>query len=94
MDFAWHDEKSDACQAERGFGFDYAARLFDGSFSERIDDRQDYGEVRIQALGTIDGLTYVVVYNDRIDDHGQPVRWIISARRARAKEVRKWRSGI
>lgn len=92
MDFDWHDEKSEACRRERGFGFDYAARIFVQRVLERVDTRRDYGEVRIQALGVIDAQLYAVVYTDRMDEDGKPVRWIISARRAHEKELRKWQS--
>lgn len=91
MDFDWHPTKREHNRKERGFGFDYAARLFAGPVLERVDDRHHYGEVRVQALGEIDGIAFVVVCNDRIGADGAPVRWIISARRARDKEVRRWR---
>ena len=32
---------------ERGFGFDVAALIFEGRVLTQIDDRQDYGEVRV-----------------------------------------------
>lgn len=51
----------------------------------RIDDRQDYGEIRIKAIGEIDGIILVVIYTDRED-----VRWIISARIANKKERALW----
>lgn len=93
MNFDWHDGKSEACRRERGFGFDYAVRIFAGEILERVDDRRGYGETRIRALGEIDGLPFVVVFTDRTAADGAPVRWIISARRAHAKERRRWRDG-
>ncbi|GJE58814.1 BrnT family toxin [Methylobacterium trifolii] len=94
MDFDWHDEKSEACRRDpsRGFGFDYAARIFASPVIERVDDRRDYGELRIQAIGEVDGLLYFVCYTDRVID-GSDVRWIISARRAHEKERRRWLGG-
>lgn len=89
----WLDEKSKRCRRERGFGFDYAARIFAGPIMERVDARAEYGEVRIQVLGEIDGLLFHVVYTDRHDANGNPVRWIISARRAHEKERRQWLRG-
>ncbi|GJE35527.1 hypothetical protein LDDCCGHA_5745 [Methylobacterium oxalidis] len=73
---------------ERGFGFAYAVRVLAGPVLERVDGRRDYGEVRIQALGEIDGLLYVIVFTDREVD-GRRLRWIISARRAHEKERRQ-----
>lgn len=93
MNFDWHEVKSEACRHERGFGFAFAARVFAGPVQEQVDDRWDYGEVRMRALGEIDGSLYVVVFTDRLDADGEVVRWIISARRAHEKERRKWLSG-
>jgi uncharacterized DUF497 family protein len=92
MDFDWHQAKSEACRCERGFDFAYAARVFAGPVLEQVDDRRDYGEVRMRALGEIEGSLYVVVFTDRLDADGAPVRWIISARQAHQKERRKWPS--
>jgi len=41
--FEWDEEKSARCYEERGFDFDYAAKLFDGDFIEWEDRRRDWG---------------------------------------------------
>lgn len=87
MDFAWDTAKSERNRRERGFGFDYAARIFAGPTIDVVDRRRDYGEERLRAIGEIDGRTFVVVYTDR----GR-VRWIISAWKASGKELRLWRN--
>jgi uncharacterized DUF497 family protein len=84
-DFQWDAEKSRDCRERRGFSFLFAAGLWRGPVNERDDDRRDYGERRIQALGRIDGLYYLVVFTWR---DGR--RHIISARRANMREVMKW----
>jgi len=85
MIFDWHDGKHERNLRERGFGFDFAALIFEGRVLTQIDSRQDYGEVRVKAIGTVDGIVLVVVYTDRDD-----VRWIISARKANKKERALW----
>jgi uncharacterized DUF497 family protein len=85
MIFEWHDAKHEWNSRERGFGFDFAALVFEGRVLTQIDDRHDYGEVRIKAIGEVDGIVLVVVYTDRDD-----VRWIISARKANRKERALW----
>jgi len=85
VDFEWDDAKSEANRRRRGFGFDYASLIFLGRILVRIDDREDYGELRINALGLIDGDLYHVTYTDR-----DGVRRIISARRAHRKERKRW----
>mgnify|MGYP000923945905 CR=1 FL=1 len=67
------------------FGFDFAAQIFLGRVLTQVDDREDYGEVRIKAIGEVDGIVLVVIYTDRDD-----VRWIISARKANRKERALW----
>lgn len=85
--FSWDEAKSADCLARRGFDFAYATRLWERPVLEREDRRFAYGEIRIQALGEIEGRCFVVVFTWRDD-----VRHIISARRAHAKEAARWRN--
>jgi uncharacterized protein len=85
MEFEWDEAKSEWTQRLRGFDFAIAARIFEGPVQTIIDDRRNYGEERIIALGEADGMVLVVVYTDR-----NGVRRIISARRANRKERETW----
>ena len=67
MLFEWDEAKSRRNLNERGFGFEYAARIFLGPTLERLDNRRDYGEVRIQAIGRVTDDILFVVYADRGD---------------------------
>jgi uncharacterized DUF497 family protein len=87
MLFEWDEAKSRRNLNERGFGFEYAARIFLGPTLERPDNRREYGEVRIQAIGRVADDILFVVYTDRGD-----ARHIISARLASRKERRLWQS--
>ncbi len=89
MLFEWDEAKSQRTFLERGFGFDYAARIFDSLTLEGRDTRRDYGEVRIQAIGRVDEDILFVVYTDRAD-----VRHIISARKANIKERKLWHAFV
>ena len=51
MLFEWDDAKSQRNLVERGFGFDHAAAIFLGPTLEAQDNRRDYGEIRVQAIG-------------------------------------------
>ena len=86
MDFEWDDAKSAKNRRERGFGFDWAALIFEGAVIEWSDVREAWGEDRVVAVGSVDGVVLAVIYTDRDD-----VRRIISARRARRKEEELWR---
>lgn len=85
MRLTWDPEKSAANVRERGFGFDFAARIFSGPTLERVDDRRDYGEMRVVAIGETDGLVLTVVYTDREHEEGT-VRRVISARPSNRSE--------
>jgi len=86
LTFTWNEAKSDRCLVERGFDFDYAARVFDGETVQQVDDRNIYPELRIQAYGLIEGLPYRVTYTPETETQFH----IISAHRIHWKEYRKW----
>jgi uncharacterized DUF497 family protein len=83
--FSWDARKSAANLAQRGFDFAFASLIFDGPTLERVDDREDYGESRIIAIGLADGLHLTVVYTDRLGPR-ETIRRIISARRSNRRE--------
>jgi uncharacterized DUF497 family protein len=83
--FTWDARKSDANLRARGFDFAFAARAFDRWTIERPDTRRDYGEVRMSALGMVEGIHLTIIYTDRLlGDH--PERRIISARPSSRRE--------
>ena len=90
MRFTWDPEKSERNLAERAFDFAFAAAIFAGPTLERIDTRQDYGEVRRIALGIADGISLTVVFTDRAEA-GDVVRRIISARVSSRRERQAYR---
>lgn len=57
-------------------------RTFDSEPAIVVDDRRDYGEVRLQAFGRIGGVGFCLVFTPRGDD----IR-LISLRRAHASEM-------
>lgn len=85
MEFEWDEAKSKRNLQERGFGYDAAALIFEGPVIEWCDVRETWGEARVVAIGSVDGVLFAVVYTDRIS-----VRRIISARKARKKECELW----
>jgi len=77
--FAWDLRKSAENLRVRGFDFEFATLVFEGATLERQDQRRDYGEHRVVAIGLAQGLALTVVYTDRAES-GVAVRRIISAR--------------
>ncbi|HLW49090.1 MAG TPA: BrnT family toxin [bacterium] len=63
--FEWDEAKSARCLEERGFDFDYAAKLFDGDFIEVEDRRRDWGEARFVNIGEVEGHILVVIWTPR-----------------------------
>jgi len=87
--FSWDARKSEANLAARGFDFEFASLIFDGPTLERVDDRADYGEPRVVAIGLADGFHLTIVYTDRPSPR-DAVRRIISARRSNRRERRAY----
>ena len=81
MDFEWDAAKSARNEAERGLPFELALLLFDGSVMERVDERRDYGETRIRAIGVVRDVILHCVYTRR-----GAIRRIISLRYANRRE--------
>jgi uncharacterized protein len=89
MRYTWDEEKNRRNIERHGIAFEDATRIFEGETLEREDDRFDYGETRVYAIGIVNGLEITVIYTDRDDDE----RRIISAWRAEPHERRAyWRS--
>lgn len=90
MTFEWDDDKNAANIAKHGIGFQKASRIFEGLVLTGEDDRQDYGEVREQSIGMVDGmLVLLVVHTDRAGRTR-----IISARRANRAERRRYEEAL
>ena len=88
MDFEWDETKSERNLIDRGLPFDLAESLFEGPVIEQRDDRRDYREVRIRAIGRVGGRILLCVYTDR-----DGVRRIISLRYANRRERNAYRAG-
>ncbi len=65
MRFAWDPEKNRINVRRHGLAFQDAARIFEGPTLEKVDDRFDYGESRIYAVGLVNGVEITVIYTDR-----------------------------
>ena len=86
MRFTWDARKSTRNFRERGFDFEFATQIFEGTTLERVDSRRDYGERRVIALGTAQDIVLTVAYTDRAEVGGETNRRIISARKSNRRE--------
>ena len=67
MEFEWDEEKRQQIIQERNVDILYAALMFENSVLTKVDDREDYGEERLIALGHVHGEFYTLVFTPRGD---------------------------
>jgi len=90
MRYSWDERKNRRNLKLHGIAFEDAARIFEGPTVERVDDRFDYGERRVYAIGLVSGLEITVIYTDRKSEE----RRIISAWCAEPHERRHYWKNI
>jgi uncharacterized protein len=86
VNYEWDETKRLATLAERGLDFRDARQLFDGRPLCSYPSPRE-GEERIVSIGVVSGRMIAVVWIDRDGS-----RRVISMRRARNAEERKYRS--
>ncbi|ORE97346.1 BrnT family toxin [Aurantimonas sp. 22II-16-19i] len=84
MKITFDPAKRDSTLSEPGLDFLDAAEVFGGRTATLTDDRYDYGEVRFQTHGFLNGRVVVIVWTPRGD-----TRHIISMRYCHERESRK-----
>jgi len=98
MSFSWDEKKREENWNLRKVDFAEAIGIFDDpEVIESIDNREDYGEERIQALGKTGGVFYLVAYTWRgetrhiitawkVGEHGKRRYEALFAKRDRSDE--------
>lgn len=76
--------------AERGLDFEDARHVFAGPTLEATDNRRDYGEVRWQTIGRLNGRMVMVVWTPR----GEGDRHVFSMRKCNDREQERWREQL
>ena len=92
MRFGWHEAKRRRNLRDHGVDFN-AVHQFNWDLAvRRVDDREDYGELREEAIGFIGASLYVLIFTERIDeaDEYEDLIWVISLRKAEALEKRTY----
>jgi uncharacterized DUF497 family protein len=89
MNYVWDRRKGRSNLTRHGIAFEDAIRIFDGPTLEKVDDRFDYREIRVYAIGVANGLEVTVIYTDVSESE----RRVISAWRAeRHERAAYWQS--
>ena len=74
-----------ATLSERGLDFEDAEQVFRGPSVSFLDERVDYGEVRIVTVGRLRGRLLIVVWTPRGED-----RHVFSMRKANDREQARY----
>jgi uncharacterized DUF497 family protein len=82
LEFEWDEAKAKINLKKHGVSFFIAAAIFLNEKLKRVDDREDYGEMRWISLGRVNIEVYRVVYTWRAEN----LVPIISAQRASKNE--------
>lgn len=82
LEFEWDEAKARTNLKKHRVSFLTGAAIFSHKRLERIDDREDYGELRWIALGRVDGHVYRVIFTRR----GENLIRLISAQKASRDE--------
>jgi uncharacterized DUF497 family protein len=85
VEISYDDAKNERNIRERGLSFELALRFDFETALFRIDDRYDYPELRLQALGHIDGRLHMLVFCET----AVAIR-VISLRKANKREVKRY----
>ena len=89
MNYVWDRRKGRSNLTRHGIAFEDAIRIFDGPTLEKVDDRFEYREIRVYAIGVANGREVTVIYTDVSESE----RRIISAWRAeRHERAAYWQS--
>lgn len=89
MDFEWDEEKRRRILESRGLDILYAALIFENDVLTRVDEREDYGEMRMISLGLTDNEPFIVVHTER-----NGVTRLITAWKGGQNDFEKYKSGI
>lgn len=82
LEFEWDENKSQANIEKHGISFERAKTIFDYPTLTRIDEREEYDEIREVSVGLMEGLVVIVAVHT---DRDEKIR-IISARPANRRE--------
>ena len=85
MDIEYDPDKDAANLAKHGVSLALGVIVLENCIGEIVDDRRDYGEVRINAFGLVRERLFVCTYTMRNDTYR-----LISVRKANRQEQRTW----
>jgi uncharacterized protein len=89
LQFEWDEDKRREVRDKHGVDLLEAALIFEGVTLTKVDNRADYGEVRLISLGLVDGEPYIVIHTER-----QGVTRLITAWKGGRHDREEYEAGI
>lgn len=90
MEFEWDEAKNQRNIRKHQVSFQTAMLVFADPLHVSVQDRVENGEARWQTLGVVHGQTLLLVAHTVLDDDEVEIIRIISARKADAKERKRY----
>lgn len=94
MRFIWDENKNRRNRAKHKISFETASLVFDDPHAISIIERIENGEKRWQTLGLAAGIVVLLVAHTYLEQGGEEVIRIISARKATPQERKIYEEGI
>jgi uncharacterized DUF497 family protein len=94
MQVEWDKAKNQTNKTKHAIDFETAQLIFDDPFCITFVERVADGEVRWQAIGSIEKIIVLVVAHTYREENSEEVIRIISARRATPKERKLYDQAI
>jgi uncharacterized DUF497 family protein len=93
MRFEWDETKNRSNRAKHGVSFETALLAFDDPLHVSRQDRVENGEERWQTIGLAGDIVLLLVAHTCRESSGEEVIRIISARKAVARERKRYEEG-
>jgi uncharacterized DUF497 family protein len=93
MRFVWDETKNRANKVKHGVSFETAKRVFDDPLHLSIPDRREHGEERWATFGLVEPVVLLVVIHTYVEQNGEEIIRIISARKATRGERARYEEG-
>ena len=86
MRFAWDEAKNRANKVKHGVSFELAKLVFDDPLHLSLPDRYEQDEERWRTIGLVGTVELLLVVHTYVEQNGEEIVRIISARKATRRE--------
>jgi uncharacterized DUF497 family protein len=91
--FVWDETKNRANKAKHGVGFELAQLVFDDPLHLGVPDRHEHGEERWQTIGLVGPVLLLLVIHTYVEQNGEEIIRLVSARKATRRERALYEEG-